>query len=379
MNIIELRNVNKYYLKSKSPLKRFAAAVGRGRGDSFCALSGVDLSVAKGECVGIIGANGSGKSTLLRLIAGISAPDSGSLKVRGKISALLELGIGFNPEYTGIENVRLNALLNGEKYVREQEILSFAEIPKEFCGMPVKTYSSGMLMRLGFACTVFSDADIILIDEVLAVGDIAFQAKCFEHFNSLKTGGRTIIFVSHDVDAVRRLCSRAVWLDSGRVAADGSVLKVTSEYMRSSVMKGTGNSLNSGCINRYGSHIGSILSVSGFGSFALGEQIRVAAEVCVPHGAENAGVSLAIKDKFGLDLLVFRTERPLKPGRSTVVFSFKNPLLSGEYLAAVGVENREEEPISYYEYIEGAGVIRSAAPDGVFGLITAPCEIEVDS
>lgn len=201
------------------------------------ALRGVDLRVARGESVGIIGRNGSGKSTLLQILTGVLAPTEGEVEVDGRVSALLELGSGFNPDYTGRDNVMLNALLLGlarEEILRRfDEIADFADIG-EAIDRPVKTYSSGMLVRLAFAVQVLTDPDILVVDEALSVGDFFFQQKCFARIRAMQERGLTLLFVSHDMGAVRDLCSRAVYVKDGRVRFDGRATTAIAHYLSES-------------------------------------------------------------------------------------------------------------------------------------------------
>ena len=200
---------------------------------TFNALSDVSLSVKKGETIGIIGRNGSGKSTLLQLVCGILQPTSGSIVVNGRVSALLELGAGFNPEFSGRENVYINGSILGfskeEIESRYGAIVEFADIG-EFIEQPVKTYSSGMTIRLAFAVIAHADADILVIDEALAVGDAFFTQKCMRFLRKfMKTG--TILFVSHDTNSVKNLCNRAVWLERGQVLHEGEPKEVCERYL----------------------------------------------------------------------------------------------------------------------------------------------------
>lgn len=199
----------------------------------FWALKDISFEVKKGETVGIIGRNGSGKSTLLQIICGTLSPTSGSVETRGRIAALLELGSGFNPDFTGRENVYMNAAVLGlrkeEIDARFDDIAAFADIG-EFIEQPVKTYSSGMYVRLAFAVVVHVDADILIVDEALSVGDAFFQAKCMAHMKKIMRSGVTVLFVSHDTGAVKALCSRAVYFDHGKVAAMGSTDEVVEAY-----------------------------------------------------------------------------------------------------------------------------------------------------
>jgi len=196
----------------------------RGIAGEFWALSDVSFAAEPGETVGLIGANGSGKSTVLKLITRIIEPSQGRIAARGRVASLLELGAGFHPDLTGRENVFLNASVLGisRQTVRRQmdAIIDFAQIG-EFVDVPVRNYSSGMAMRLGFAITTTFDPDILLIDEILAVGDHAFQRKCLDRLESLRRAGVTILFVSHAMDQVQRLCRRAIWLAKGELRADG--------------------------------------------------------------------------------------------------------------------------------------------------------------
>ena len=202
----------------------------------FWALKDVSFEVKKGETVGIIGRNGSGKSTLLQIICGTLSQTSGSIVTNGRIAALLELGSGFNPEFTGRENVYMNGAILGlcpsEIDSRFDDIASFADIG-EFIEQPVKTYSSGMFVRLAFASNIMSDPEIMIVDEALSVGDMNFQAKCMTALTRIKEGGATILFVSHDVGTVKSLCSRCVYLDGGMTVAVGHAAEVTELYVRS--------------------------------------------------------------------------------------------------------------------------------------------------
>ena len=203
--------------------------------DDFWALRGVSLDVEPGEVVGVIGPNGAGKSTLLKLLSRITAPTEGEIRIRGRLAALIEVGSGFHPELTGRENVFLSGTILG---MRRRDIAARFDSIVEFSGvgtyidMPVKWYSSGMYVRLGFSVAAHLEPDILLVDEVLAVGDAAFQAQCLRRIQELRHRGTTIVFISHDLGTVERLCSRAVLLREGRVKADGSARDVVTAYQR---------------------------------------------------------------------------------------------------------------------------------------------------
>ena len=236
-NAVELRGVCKHYQLFDHPQQRLLQMISRGRyssGKIFHALSDVDFIVPRGTTLGLIGRNGAGKSTLLQIISGIVAPTSGTATVHGRVAALLELGTGFNPEFSGRENIFLNAavlgLSNQEIESKLGDIISFADIG-EFIEHPVKTYSSGMYIRLAFAIAINADPEILIVDEALAVGDARFQAKCFRKFEELQSSGKTIILVTHSTEQVVRHCDRAILLEGGRVLADGVPRDVCNQYL----------------------------------------------------------------------------------------------------------------------------------------------------
>ena len=202
---------------------------------TFKAMDGFNLNVKKGEIVGILGRNGAGKSTLLKMITGVVVPTSGEIKVKGKISSLLELGTAFNPELTGYENIYQNGQIMGltveEVKAKEKEIIEFADIG-EHLSQPVKTYSSGMFARLAFACAINVDPDVLIVDEVLSVGDMAFQLKCFKKFEQFKKKGKTILFVTHSISDVLNNCNRAIILQHGEKIFDGDVKEGVEEYKK---------------------------------------------------------------------------------------------------------------------------------------------------
>ncbi len=202
--------------------------------ETFLALDDVSFTVPKGSTFGVIGRNGSGKSTALKVIAGITKPTGGSVAVQGRISALIELGAGFHPEISGRENVFINGIMLGltkrEIHERFDEIVEFAEL-KDFIDAPVKTYSSGMYMRLGFAVAIHVNPDVLLVDEVLAVGDEGFTHKCLDKFSEFKRRGKTILLVTHSLGLVERFCDEAVWLDHGQKLAEGDPKRVIGAYL----------------------------------------------------------------------------------------------------------------------------------------------------
>ena len=233
---IRARGLGKRYTLFDRPTDRLRQLLWGSRragGRDFWALREVDFEVARGEVVGIVGRNGAGKSTLLQMVCGTLTPTEGELQVNGRVAALLELGAGFNPDFSGVENVYMNAALMGltraQVDARLDEILAFADIGS-FVHQPVKTYSSGMYVRLAFATATSVQPDILVIDEALSVGDGAFARKSFDRIMGLKDAGATILFCSHAMYHVHALCSRAMWLDSGRLRMLDSAARVTAAY-----------------------------------------------------------------------------------------------------------------------------------------------------
>ena len=236
--VIKVDNVTKMYKLYDNPKDRLKEALiptKKKRYKEHYALNGVSFDVKKGETVGIIGTNGSGKSTILKIITGVLNPTSGKVEIEGRISALLELGAGFNSEYTGIENVYLNGTMSGfskeEIDERLDDILSFADIG-DFVYQPVKTYSSGMLVRLAFAVSINIDPEILIVDEALSVGDVFFQAKCYKKFEEFKKQGKTILFVSHDLSSISKYCDRAILLNKGVKISEGRPNDVIDLYKK---------------------------------------------------------------------------------------------------------------------------------------------------
>ncbi|AKF24363.1 hypothetical protein YH65_02355 [Sulfurovum lithotrophicum] len=233
---ISIRNVSKYYKLYNSPKDRLKEALsfsGKQYHKKFYATRNLNLQIQKGEILGIVGKNGSGKSTLLKLITGVLTPDEGSIAVNGKISALLELGSGFNPEFTGMQNIFFYGTILG--FCREEiaekldDILAFADIG-DFIYQPLKTYSSGMKSRLGFAVAVHIDPEILILDEVLAVGDVLFKRKCYAKMEEFFQSGKTILYVSHDANSIKQLCTRAIFLSDGNILLDADAKTVTTHY-----------------------------------------------------------------------------------------------------------------------------------------------------
>ena len=236
---IEFREVSKKFKKGRKLLLKEALLdmFRPGKTEDFWALKDISFEVQKGETLGIIGPNGSGKSTILKLIAGVMAPNSGSVAVHGKIAPLIELGAGFHPELSGRENIYLNATILGlrrkEIDAKFNEIVNFADLG-EFIDTPIKHYSSGMYMRLAFAVAVHTTPDILLMDEILAVGDVTFQKKCFKKMEEFRKSGVTIVFISHSLEMVGDFCERTIFLEEGKLKKIGRTDEVIAFYRKSS-------------------------------------------------------------------------------------------------------------------------------------------------
>jgi ABC-type polysaccharide/polyol phosphate transport system ATPase subunit len=299
------------YPKAQRTIKDVFVSRGRLGAREVQALENVSATIEPGEAVGLVGRNGSGKSTLLRLVSGIIKPTAGRIEAGGRIASLLELGAGFHPDFTGRENVYLNGSIHGlsRAKVREamDEIVAFAEL-EQFIDLPVRTYSSGMYMRLGFSVAAHIESDVLLLDEVFAVGDEQFQRKCFGKIAEFKQRGGTIIFVSHDAQAVERLCDRAVLLRQGEVAFDGPTQEAIAAYRRLLAADANPVELEAG-LREWGSGEARILSAQLLDAsgeersqFAAGEPVTVRIVVAADANVPAPRVALELRDDGGLVL-----------------------------------------------------------------------------
>ena len=228
------KSFNVYYDKANTMKEKLLFLFSRNRKEKRMVLQGINAKIKKGEVVALIGTNGSGKSTLLKLLTKIIYPNKGTIETKGKLTSLLELGAGFHPDFSGRENIYFNASIFGltrkEIESRLDDIIEFSELGS-FIDNPVRTYSSGMYMRLAFSVAINVDADILLIDEILSVGDEHFQNKCFDKMLELKKEGKTMVFVTHSMGAVKRLCDRTMWLQNGKIRMDGKTEDVVPKYI----------------------------------------------------------------------------------------------------------------------------------------------------
>ncbi len=317
------------------------------------ALRDVDLDIHRGETFGIVGRNGSGKSTLLKLIAGIFSPTTGTLEVEGRVGSLIEIGAGFHPEFTGVENVYLNAAIYGLKrsYVDEHldEIIDFAEL-EQFKDVPVRTYSSGMYMRLGFSVAMHVQPDILLLDEVLAVGDEAFQQKCFGRLGDFRRAGGTIVFVSHDPSAVERLCDRALMLEAGQVLGEGPAADVVSAYHRRLVSSPAAQAARRDGAVATRCRVHEVRAMAGDGTvrdrFVEGEPVALEVWLYAEQELEGASVTVGIRDADGRPVGSQTLDGVrLPPGRlERLRLNFPGlPMREGRFFVDVGVTTADRD------------------------------------
>jgi len=374
---ISVNNLIKTYRLYNSPLDRLKESIHPFRKkyhQEFNALNGVSFEIKKGESVGIIGKNGSGKSTLLKVITSVLTPTSGTVQVNGKVSALLELGAGFNAELTGIENIYFNGMLMGytreEMDVRLNDILSFADIG-EFIYQPVKTYSSGMFVRLAFAVGTNVEPEILIIDEALSVGDVYFQQKCMRKISQFKDAGGSIIFVSHDMNAVRIICDVALLLDKGQIREQGNP-KIVSDVYQGSFIEDSHYGITPVEIERFGANsvqIGTgeaeLISCVLFDEadvetrqIVSGEILKIRFNVIVKRYFEDPHYGFFIRNRHGQSIfdtnsycMKIRNQAVDCNDTIEVTYTVKCPLVAGEYTISFGVSNQGYGGGSFEEYI----------------------------
>jgi ABC-type polysaccharide/polyol phosphate transport system ATPase subunit len=431
MVIIEAQKVSKCYSIYRHPSDRLKEFLSFGRKKlhtPFWAVRDVDLHVQRGCCLGIIGENGSGKSTLLRIIAGVITPTSGVINVQGRVSALLELGAGFNPQFTGRENIFLYAAILGLSDVETRKriplIEKFAEIG-EFVDQPVKTYSSGMFVRLAFAVAIHVNPAVLIVDEALSVGDLFFQQRCMRRILQLKQEGVTIVFVSHDLDAVRSLADRVVWMERGSVRLHGTPEEVVSKYTASVLVRGRkeeGAEENLGkrpaisseldlseetiakippfltslpnVDHRYGNRKAHIHGIGLFGkdgspltSVVQGERLCVRISVEFLQDIHRPNVGFMLRNRLGQDLsatnMTFEGERlpPARAGdRLSVDFILDVPLLQAAYYYfSPAVADGTLDDFEICDWIDNACAIEIVQRAGTYGHMRIPMRVRAFS
>ena len=407
----------------------------------FYALKNISFDVGEGEIVGIMGRNGSGKSTLLKIITGVLQPTYGTVTVYGRISSLLELGAGFNPEYSGIENVYFYGTIMGLSHAdvteRLDDILEFAEIG-DYVYQPVKTYSSGMFARLAFSCAINVDPDVLIVDEILSVGDIRFQAKCFKKFREFKEKGVTVLYVGHDISTMRTFCDRCFWLNQGEIVDSGDPTYISAKYVEfmylddisdftsykafqkeaeaettdesegvsvASVLEDTLETVEAPALDQrnermkagkplahWGSMPGMITDISvtvkGKDLVSCDPMDTVTISFYVPHieqiNYEHLSAAFSIKNKEGIDLIVKTTYEAgivLSDNHQMghrFSFSFQPRLTNGDYYLVLALENHEQAVTAYYEYIEGAKYFKVYQNKEIYGQFIPNIEILIE-
>ena len=407
---ILLKNVSKKYPIYDNPFQKLKEAIRRGTKRyhrEFWALRDINLEIPKGVTLGILGQNGSGKTTILQLMAGIMAPTSGELLVRGRVSTILELGAGFNPDFTGRENAFLSGIILGlfpaEIKEKMDEIIAFAEIG-EFIDQPVKTYSSGMYVRLAFGVAVTLDPDILLIDEILAVGDAYFQHKCIRKIRDFQEQGKTMVYVTHDIESVANICHQAMILDYSRILARGDPGEITKQYMAlidgrekertlSPAKKKTTNNQGLTDYSRYGNkeaEITAIETLDGEGepttTFNSGDEIIIKFHVFFNADVNRFILGNIFRNKWGLNIFGTNTlwyglpDNDFRKGdRCTVTFRHRANFADGTYsinpAASAAIDKDNYHTL---DWINNAAIIRIRNPQRMEGYVNIPTEIEIE-
>ncbi len=415
MTAVEVRQLSKTYPLAASQLGRLRQVLSANKGgNGVPALRDISFSVQKGEAFGIIGANGSGKSTLLQMIAGILRPTSGSVEVCGRLSALLELGSGFSPEFTGRDNVYLNASLLG--FSREETDARFATIHNfsgigDFIEQPIKTYSTGMVLRLAFAVAAHVDPEILIVDEALAVGDIGFRQRCMRRIHELRASGATILFVSHEAADVKALCERCLWLQEGVTQMLGPSDEVTAQYLRATLRRESDHPDTPAKIHpvlrrtsdlvtnfeghhRFGSGEATVIGVDlldgeGTPTRALTPlgPVTLRLSFRVNEATEDLMAGFLVRNEKGENMFGANTASENHPlprlapdDTSTVEFHWVSPPMApGAYTVSVAISKGKVEDFEVCDYVEDAVVLHAPtgenAPRGYFGLRCSEVEI----
>lgn len=406
---IDVNNITKSFKvfpDKGSQLKERLLFRKRSRFEERRVLRGVSFQVRRGEAIGLIGHNGCGKSTTLKLLTKIMFPDTGTITMRGRVSSLIELGAGFHPDMSGRENIYTNAAIFGltkkEIDARLKDIISFSEL-EEFIDNPVRTYSSGMYMRLAFSVAINVDADILLIDEILAVGDANFQAKCFNKLKEIKAHGTTIVIVSHSLGQIEQICDRSIWIHDGLIKAEGNPKEIDLEYldfMGRKLQEASSKEFEDGktegspkteetladekadsgesSTKRWGNGSARIKSIRAYTAegiqqkiFRTGEAIVFRLEYTVKNQVEDAVFGIGIFSRDGIQCYGTNTRidkhdeiRLTENGIAEIVLE-NVPLLAGEYLIDFAIETGEGIPVDYYREAYTIEIINSLGDVGI--------------
>lgn len=369
--MIEVNQLSKGFRLYRKPSDRLREIIfRRPLHTRFEALQGISFSVPRGQALGLVGQNGAGKSTLLKILSGVMLPDSGSVHVNGRLTGLLELGTGFDPELTGRRNIYTNGLLIGmsadEIEAREPEIIEFAELGR-FIDEPLRTYSSGMLMRLGFAVAIHANPACLLVDEALSVGDGHFQQKCMKRIREFSQAGGSIVFVSHDLNAIKQMCDRALVLEGGEIVYDGDTDGAVNTYNRVMARlddEDPETATDNRQQHEYGTREATLTGarlVSEAGAakiVASGEAATIEVAVAVHQAVANLSLGFVIRDRFGQDIFGTNTcylgqALQLERGaHATVVFRLPMNLAPGKYTLTLALHSDENHLDHCYHWID---------------------------
>lgn len=399
-NIIEIKNLTKSYKMYKSKQAKLIEAIFPkiNKHTEFKALNNMNLNVNKGEVLGILGKNGAGKSTLLKIITGVVVPNSGNIKINGRISSLLELGTAFNMELTGEENIYQHGQVMGmtkeEVENKKQEIIDFADIGDHLY-QPVKTYSSGMFARLAFACAINVDPDILIVDEVLSVGDMAFQLKCFKKFEEFKKKGKTILFVTHNISDIIRNCTRTIILKEGEKIFDGNVKEGVELYKKIIVgieeTEEIKKSENDTLIT-YGNGKAQIIDYKILNSnnqeikvFENDEEVTIRLKIKFNEDIKEPIFAVAIKDFKGLELIStntmveYKETGNYKKGEEAIVeFTQTIPLTPNKYAISFGCTKiNEKGELEVYDRKYDAILIELMSKKAIGGIVEMKTKINI--
>ncbi|WP_434986232.1 ABC transporter ATP-binding protein [Vreelandella zhaodongensis] len=355
--MIVVKNLHKSFKLFASPRERLKEALtGKSHHSQHIALEGVSFEVASGEVLGVLGRNGAGKSTLLKLLTGVMMPDEGTLQIDGRVTGLLELGTGFNPELSGIDNITINALMLGMSHAdidrHRDAIIDFCELG-EYIHEPLRTYSSGMVMRLGFAIAIHADPACFLVDEALSVGDGYFQQKCIKRIRQFKQEGGAILFVSHDLNAVKVLCDRAIVLEGGRLIHDGDPEGAVNQYNRIMAEQAEGDDLRDGEAGAFGTQevVVTHCQLQGQDSqspmIASGEILEVQLHLKANATLEEIALGVLLRDRYGQDIFGQNTHQhkqtlSMREGEERVVIvRIKADIAPGKYTLSAALHSSD--------------------------------------
>lgn len=397
--MITVNDLHKSFKLFAKPADRLLEAVtGRSRHATHVALDGVSFQVGEGEVLGVLGRNGAGKSTLLKLMTGVLMPDAGHIHIDGRVTGLLELGTGFNTELSGAQNITANALMLGMTHeeidARRRAIIDFSELG-DYIDEPLRTYSSGMVMRLGFSIAIHADPACLLVDEALSVGDGYFQQKCMKRIREFKAQGGAILFVSHDLNAVKVLCDRALVLEGGRVVHEGDPEGAVNLYNRimarqAEEEEGRHQSRHQGA---YGTRQVEVTAAralgrsSGSSTLSSGDTLELTLELQAHQALDDVALGVLIRDRFGQDIFGINTHQQQGPfsmaagERRHIQLAIETAIAPGKYTITLALHSGDHHLDDCYWWHDGALQFEVAGYLGskFSGICRLPCRVELDA